>query len=492
MILVKALLMIAVSHFAAYFILSRLTDFKEELKLYFKAAFLVISVIIVMKPPVVSFIIIFFLVRFLSQKLKPEQVIAFYFSIMFSFTLTQGYTLSVGVVLGGVNYLTVINWALLLPLLFKKTKKLRLTGIDKLVIAFFAFQFILNLRDDSFTNGLRKDFWLTMHYIVPYLAIRKFVGNYSLIYVAIGFALLSQMFVAVIEGLMSWKLYTTIETIGGYPRAYNPYYFRNGFLRVNAVFSNPLIISLFANFGVLYSYIWLMRKDDNAIKGFSRWLALGAVVTAIMATFFTGSRAGLMGILATLIAYHGYLWAAKVKKDPIPKMALAAVIVVAIFIVNNQKFIEEEFGYRYQLFVVSKDVILDNFLFGDLNGRRDPRMEVLIQGEGIVDLVNSYIYFSLFYGVPAMLCFAVALGSGIFRSYKLLRREEDKDKHTLALFCCCSLTVLMFNIATTSPGGWIYRWVWYLLPICASLVAKSMEEQRKRRLELKRQQNAIV
>ena len=482
-LLIKAMMVISISHFFAYFVLSRLTHHKDQLKLYFKAATLIIGVIVLLKPPILSFIVIVIIVRYFIRKLKPEEQIAFYFAILFSFTLTTGYFLSIGVPIGGVNYLTLITCTILIPLLFKKSKKIRLNNIDKLVITFFICQLILNLRDDSFTNGLRKDFWLTVSYIVPYFAIRKYIGNFSLVYAALGFALLSQMSVAVMEGLLSWKLYPSIEGFSGFHvNSYNPYYYRNGFLRVNAVFGNPLIISLFANFGVLYSYILLRTKDQNTPETYSRWLALGALFVSMAATFFTGSRAGLMGIVVTIALYHVFTWAAKKRSDPIPMISLVAMVAVSIYIANNQKFIEEEFGYRYQLFVVSKDVIIDNFILGDAHALRDPRMQVLVQGEGIIDPVNSYVYFSLFYGVPATLCLMIALGAGVYRSYCVIRREEH-DKYILAMFCSCSLAVLMFNIATTSPSGWIYLWIWYLLPICAAIVAKSQEQARQQRVK---------
>ncbi len=149
---------------------------------------------------------------------------------------------------------------------------------------------------------------------------------------------------------------------------------------------------------------------------------------------------------------------------------LGLVIFVSGYFIFSES-IQEVFGYRYRLFVVSMDVIKSNFLFGNLSALDDPRMDVLIQGEGIVDIVNSYIWLALFYGMLAVVLFLGAVFFGLTTLYNERRRSDEN--YALGAFSFCSLLVMIFNLATTSPIGWAYQWVWICLPICCSLVAAS-------------------
>ncbi len=119
-------------------------------------------------------------------------------------------------------------------------------------------------------------------------------------------------------------------------------------------------------------------------------------------------------------------------------------------------------------------------IFGVTNPQHDPRLESLKQGEGIVDIVNTYLLIGLKYGFPGLFLFMYAIFGGLNRLYFCMRRSSD-EKLTIGLFAFASLFVLAFNLATTSAFGWSYLWIWLLLAVSSNIVARVAAEQKKER-----------
>lgn len=477
---VKLIVVISACHFAAYYLLAIQTPYKEQLKVYFTASVSIVLAVLLIKIPFISLLVVAGLVNYFSSRMTPSEKISFYFGILFSFTLTHGFLFSVGVPIGYINYVRVLNLAFLLPLLLKGGKRgQRLNIIDMLALAFFSWQFILTLIGSKFTIAMRINIWIVVDYVIPYFAIRFFLKDYYLTYIAIFFALLSQAFIAIAEGLMTWKIYVYLEQLSGFfPRGIPAYYFRHGFLRVEASYGNPLIASLFGNFAFLCAYIFYKFEGFKLTDTYQKRISLCFLVAAIGGTFFTGSRAGMGGLILILGVYHGVVWALKRKKDPMFKLMICLAIMVVIALQFGQEFMKEEFGYRYMLVDVSSEVIMSNWFAGDLHVLRDPRMQVLIQGEGIIDLVNSYVYIALFYGLTGLAILLMAIYFGASKTYRTLKTGEG-GRYALGIFCFCCYIILIFNIASTSPIGLIYFWIWFLLAICSNIVFSYEIENRK-------------
>lgn len=476
---VKIIVVLGVCHFAAYYFLSIQTPYRKQLKTYFAVSMLVILAILFVKIPVVSFFIILAVVGHFAKKISPTEKLALYFGILFSFTKSDAFLFSLGVPIGYINYVRVLNLGFLLPLIiFSDKRHFKFNTIDYLVIGFFSWQLLLHMVGFSITVAMRTNVWVVVDYIIPYFAIRILIKDYYLVFVAILFAILSQAFVAICEGLLTWKIYSHIEMLSGFPmRGIPAYYFRNGFLRVEASYNIPLVTSLFCNFTFLCSYVLFRLEYLKSHKGYKWWITLGFLTAGILATFFTGSRAGLGGLVVIILVYHVVSWALKRKKDP-KKLLVGGFLVVVIAGASlGHEHIKEEWGYRYQLIEVSLPVIMSNWFSGSMYVTDDPRMQVMMQGEGIIDLVNSYIYFALYYGLPGLLLFLFAVFSGMLKTYNFLR-SADGDRYALGLFCLCSLIILILNIATTSPIGLLYYWIWFLLAICSTITSSAVKPRK--------------
>src|SRR5258707_3117917 len=90
-------------------------------------------------------------------------------------------------------------------------------------------------------------------------------------------------------------------------------------------------------------------------------------------------------------------------------------------------------AYRERLFEISLDVVLDHPFFGDWDFLQLPVMQQLRQGQGIIDIVNTYLGVALASGLLglALFCgFFLAVLAGLFAA---MRRAGDRDGEAYAL-----------------------------------------------------------
>lgn len=89
----------------------------------------------------------------------------------------------------------------------------------------------------------------------------------------------------------------------------------------------------------------------------------------------------------------------------------------------------ENIEYREQLIANSLIVIKRNLWFGSVDYMETPEMEAMRQGEGIIDLVNTYIQVALKAGLVGVALFASFFGFvlvGIYRAMRTIGDREDE------------------------------------------------------------------
>jgi len=94
------------------------------------------------------------------------------------------------------------------------------------------------------------------------------------------------------------------------------------------------------------------------------------------------------------------------------------------FIGNLEK---ENITYRKQLMDNSWIVIQRNPLFGSFDFRNTPEMQSMIQGEGIIDIVNTYINLALRVGLVGLGLFVAFFVTVLHGIRKAMRSFPDKD-----------------------------------------------------------------
>ena len=108
-------------------------------------------------------------------------------------------------------------------------------------------------------------------------------------------------------------------------------------------------------------------------------------------------------------------------------LAVAAVLALPLLAIvpGGQKFLDllpfigtvevENITYRQRLFDNAMIVIQRNPLFGSFDFRSTPEMQSMIQGQGIIDIVNTYINVALqvgLIGLTLFVAFFVTVSAG--------------------------------------------------------------------------------
>ena len=441
---------------------------------------LILSIILLSVPLLTGSILIGFLVAsvailgMLSGASSNDKVLAF-FALAFALPNYNAFYFYIGFDFGGLDYVKFLSILLFIPMVLAASDKpLQLGGltrIDKVAFWFFGFQIFVQLFGESITSALRFSFWYFVSTIFPYLAIRFYMSSQSFLLPFLGFSLAAQMAIACFESISFWKVYESIAQMTGYFEAgVSQYKIRNGFLRAEATFGNPLILALFTNFTFLLGVILLRKEISNTFK--KRLAALGVLGVAMLGAFFTGSRAAMAGLFLIYIIYRVMLWSLSKPVSPLPKLIIFGVITGAIVFPFVQEFVAGEFGYRYQLIEVAIPVILENPLFGDFWAHDNPKMEVLRQGEGIIDIVNTYIYIALYSGLIGLSLYCATVYLAIKRCYSATKYAPESEK-PIGMFLMVSLIIASFNLATTSPMGWSMSWIWMLIPLISNYVVRN-------------------
>ena len=108
--------------------------------------------------------------------------------------------------------------------------------------------------------------------------------------------------------------------------------------------------------------------------------------------------------------------------------------------------------YREDLLTNSIIVIKRNPWFGSINYLESPEMEAMRQGQGIIDVVNTYISVALSQGLVGLVLFAGFFALVVIGVYQAKRSILDKesDEYVLGRALLATLTAILVIIFTVS------------------------------------------
>src|SRR5262249_16388383 len=133
---------------------------------------------------------------------------------------------------------------------------------------------------------------------------------------------------------------------------------------------------------------------------------------------------------------------------------------------------QENVTYRQKLFDNSIAVIQRNPLFGTPDFRKAPEMIELIQGEGIMDIVNTYLEIAMKSGLVGRILFVGIFVSIMLHLRRVLKFRAVKDVNLNACVraCIAILLGMLATIATVSSIDFIPYVYWSFAGLCVSLI----------------------
>lgn len=385
-----------------------------------------------------------------------------------------------------IDYARVLSLFLLLPafLMLRGSRSLRLFAnpVDKYVLLFIALITILDFRDDTFSNGLRFLFLHFLDFFLPYYVVSRAIQDMDSMNKFLSAFLISVGMLAVIavfESVKHWHIYNHLvqHLIG--VSSVTTREVRGGLLRAAVTFMTPIGLGYVITIGFgLYLYMSSLIQN----KSFKKIIPLGLIVALIC----TVSRGPWVGFV---FLYLVYIFTGKEKLGQYAKLGVGLLIMLPFFLMTSygQTFIDllpfvgtiraETVDYRSRLFEMASIVIQRNLFFGSTDYISTPEMQTMIQGEGIVDVVNTYLQVALEYGWVGLVLFSSIFLSLLWSIYKLSKPLYSQDQQLFqlgrALFSILCGTAI--TIYTVSSVDYIPSYYWVLFGLSSAYIALSQQ-----------------
>jgi O-antigen ligase len=346
---------------------------------------------------------------------------------------------------------------------------------DWLVVSYALLVMGLEFRRAELTTVLRVGATNALDILIPYFAFSRAITNISEFRrVLFGFviAVLPIALIAPFELVKGWHLYGAIANDWGAGRVY---VWRDGFLRAEGPANGAIILGylFMVSIGCMLG-IWreMMARRRFAI------LILVFLSAGLIASLSRGPWVGCMVLVVAFLASGPNAFLNLGKLAVVSGVALIPLLLLpgGQRLLNLLPFMGSvevaTVTYRQQLFENALLVIDRNLWFGSVDYLSAPEMQALLQGEGIIDTVNTYLEIALNFGVVGLSLFV-----GLFAVILMhLWRVAKSDAHNkLELGNCAraliaTLLAIIVTIGTVSNIDYIPYVYWSFAGLCVAFL----------------------
>ena len=372
-----------------------------------------------------------------------------------------------------IDYLRLLALAILLPAwlalrLRPDAEPFGRSSADKLIAAYLVLQFFVQLPHTTLTETLRKGvFYAFTDVFLPYYVASRAARDFAAfrdVLMAFVLAALVAAALAVFEFGRHWLLYTPLEAALGVEWGMLNYLERgDGLLRAQASTGHPIVLGYVLALALILALYLKRLIPPNPFKAALVLLAAGLVAAM--------SRGPWIGAAVMLLAFV----ATGPRALPrLAKLGVAGLCFVPLLLLSSagQALVDylpfvgtveaHNITYRELLFEISLGVVLDHPLFGAWDFLELPVMQQLRQGEGIIDIVNTYLGVALASGLVGLALFCGFFIVVLAELFAAMRRARDRDGEASAggrggelyalgqAFFCALLGVLVIIFTTSS------------------------------------------
>jgi len=398
--------------------------------------------------------------------------------------------------LGGINYLIDVNHARLLSLVLllpaylalrrdEETVSFGRTWADRWLLAYMLLQLILQGSVDTATNTLRFCLYAFSDVFLPYYVASRSLRNLETCRDALAsfvFAALLMAPVAAFEYAKHWLLYSTLPGAMGVAFGMGNYLSRGDSLRALASTGHSIILG-YVMLVALTMYTFVHRSIGR------RGMALAILATLAIGLMTPVSRGPWVGGAAALaiVMFTGPNKLSRLGRFTAVALPTLAVLLVSPFgdkIIDLLPFVgtvdDSTVTYRQRLFEVSMSVLMNNPIFGSFDYWTAPQMQEMIQGEGIIDMVNSYLSIAMSFGFVGLSMFGAVFMCAAWSVFRGLRASEPgSELHDLGRALLATVVGALVTIATVSSILIIPTVYWLIAGLCvgyANLATRRQDE----------------
>jgi hypothetical protein len=350
---------------------------------------------------------------------REPNKLALYFFLLFAVPAIADQIPGLGMInqLFTIHYYRLLALTVLLPaFLFlrnqRDTERFGRTLPDKLFAAYLILQLLLIMQSNTVTNGLRYGvFYAFTDAFLPYYVASRSLKNLQDFRDALMAFVLAAIVLSAIgafEAAKGWLLYSSLEDALGVPWPMGDYLNRDGTLRALASVGHSLglgyVIAVALGF-----FLYLRSSVPSPVA----W-GIGAT-SLIVGLLSTLSRGPAMGGLAVVLAFLAT--SPSIARNFARLGFLSLVGFSVLMATPASDTVIDYLGvlgsidtynitYRVKLLMISLDVIMQNPLFGAYDFYVIPEVQELKQGQGIIDVVNTYVGIGLASGLVGLSLFA--------------------------------------------------------------------------------------
>jgi O-antigen ligase len=396
-----------------------------------------------------NFWVFLIVVTFLLYREVPREQnkVALFFFLCFAVPGLSDRVSGLGIInfLVEIGYHRVLILTLLLPVYLSIQKDPGVPRFgqllpDKFIGGYLVLQFGLMLVASSFTNTLRVGvLYAFVDVFLPYFVISRSLRDLkgfrdALAAFVVGVMVLSA--IGAFESARHWLLYASLNDALGVASEWGTYLERGGEggrLRAQASAGHAIPLGYVVAISIVLFQYFRSMISTKAVQGLGMLLLLVGLFVPLSRGPWVGAAAMVLIMILT-------------GPSPILHLTrlgiLGAVLLPALFATSAGEAIykllpfvgevDHTVTYRRQLIEVSLELVMDNPFFGAYDYIFSPAMQELKQGQGIIDVVNSYVAIALGSGLVGLALFAgffLTIAKEIFLA---MSRVPDKlDEHYL-------------------------------------------------------------
>ena len=418
---------------------------------------------------------------------------ALYFSLLFVIPVASIQIPGFGLInfLFELSHPRILSLFILLPAFFKLKRDknslpLGKSSSDKALFAYLLLCATLYLRDSSFTNNLRQIFYLFIDVFLPYYIISRELRDMQAFrdaLLSLVFAIMILALLAIFEFVKHWVLYETLTDVLKL-EAQSGYLARDGMLRAVATAGQAIALGYLMVVGIgIFLFI-----QNSVTRTFMRWSGMSLLILGLITPLSRGPWIGSIFLIGVFFATGRYA----IRR--LLSLALIGIITLSLIsvlpggqrIINLLPFIgsteKENVDYREQLITNSLIVIKRNPWFGSINYLNTPEMEAMRQGQGIIDIVNSYIQVALATGLVGLglyVSFFLLTLWGLFRAITS-STDKESDEQLLGRALFSTLSAILFIIFTVSSITIIPIVYWSVAGLSVAYITMIKESKKSK------------
>lgn len=401
----------------------------------------------------------FVAVLMVARRREPH-IMGLYFALLFVAPPAPATIPGMGIIdhLWVLDHYRLVGLALLLPAALslaqrRTTARLGSSPVDWMVLGYVLVMSMLAFRNANVTTGLRTVLSIWVDVFLPYyVASRSIQSQESLKQTMAGFVMAAMILslVALFEAVRSWKLYSAVlGAIGLHEHLFGGYLMRAGMLRPNATVGNSIVLG----YAIVVGFGFFLYLKEFVARPMLRLLGGALLVAGIVASL---SRGPWVGALFLFLVY--LLVSPRPFKRLMRAGAVGALLLLSLSMTPQGKALinilpiigtseQGNIEYRDNLIESAMPVIKRHLLLGSDDYLEAPELQVMLQGEGIIDIVNSYVQVALKSGLVGLFFFTGAFLTALIAVRKAAKRAmRQRSPWALpgnALFATLAATMLI-------------------------------------------------